>query len=136
MADGPNRYAHKLSKHNCGVVPVDSQTGFHPGLRSIDRALYDDNVPGFCYGAKALGLPACVLGDEGSFRGEFFPVIEAEIAEGPYFERHSPSAWDAEAFHAWVEARAAEGRRKVVLGGLSMDNCTCMTARDTNPRGL
>ena len=81
---------------------------------------------------KALGLPHCVLGDEGSFRGEFFPIIKEEFADSPHIARKAPSAWTEPAFRDWV---TGTGRRKVVLGGISLDNCTSMTALDLLAEG-
>lgn len=129
---GANRYTEKLSRTNCAVVFVDFLTGFLPGLQSIERMLYDGNVKGFCLATKALGLPHCVLGDEGSFRGEFFPIIKEEFADSPTFERHSPSAWDSGPFKGWIEGL---GRKKIVLGGISIDNCTTMTTLDLVANG-
>lgn len=120
----------KLSTDNCCVVFVDYLTGFLPGLRSIDRDLYERNVTGFCLSTKALELPHCVLGDEGSFRGEFFPIVKQELADAPHFGRHTPSAWGSEQFRDWIARQAADGRRKIVLGGISIDNCTSLTALD------
>ncbi len=117
----------KLTRENCCAVLVDYLTGFLPGLRTMPREAFDNAVKGYCRSVKALGLPHCVLGDEGSFRGEFFPVIKEEFADSLHIARHAPSAWSEPAFRDWV---AGTGRRKVVLGGISLDNCTSLTAID------
>ena len=122
----------KLDRGNCCAVLVDYLTGFLPGLRIMEREAYDNAVKGYCRSVKALGLPHCVLGDEGSFRGEFFPLIKEEFADAPHLARHAPSAWSAPAFRDWVRGT---GRRKVVLGGISLDNCTSMTALDLLAEG-
>ncbi len=128
----PSRYAQKLSKENCCAVLVDFLTGFLPGLRTMEREIFDNNVKGYCRSMKALGIPLCVLGDEGDFRGEFLPVIKEEFADAPRFERHAPSAWTAPAFQKWIEGT---GRRKVVIGGISLDNCTSLTSFDLIANG-
>lgn len=129
-------YTEKLSRTNCAVVFVDFLTGFLPGLRSIDRDLYARNVEGWCRATVALGLPHCVLGDEGGFRGDFFPVIEGHVANAPRFARHTPSAMRSGGFADWIAERRAEGRGKIVLGGISIDNCTMQTSLDLLAEGL
>lgn len=119
--------AEKISPGNCVAVLVDYLTGFLPGLRSIDRDDYDRAVRGFCGTVKAFDLPVAVLGDEGSFRGDFFPVIGELFADAPTFGRSTPSGWGAAGFPEWL---AATGRRKVLIGGISLDNCTMMTTLD------
>jgi hypothetical protein len=127
-----NRYTEKLSRGNCCAVFVDYLTGFLPGLRTMEPELFDHNVRGYTLSMRALGVPHCILGDEGGFRGEFFPVIKQEFAGAPTFERHAPSAWTAPAFREWV---AGTGRRKVILGGISIDNCTSQTSFDLIANG-
>jgi nicotinamidase-related amidase len=79
---------------------------------------------------KALDLPHCILGDEGGFRGEFFPVIKHDMKESLRIERHTPSALRTAAFLTWIEQQRADGRDKVVLGGISVDNCAMQTSLD------
>lgn len=129
-------YTEKLSRDNASVVFVDFLTGFLPGLRTMTPEFMNDNVTGFIQSTKALGLPHCVLGDEGGFRGDFFPVVKEELADAPFLERHTPSAWRSGDFRAWAEARKAEGRTKIVLGGISVDNCTMQTTLDLLPAGF
>ncbi len=128
--------ATKLSRTNCAVVLVDFLDGFLPGLRSIDRDLYEANVQGFCASVRALGLPHCVLGDEGDFRGAFFPIIQRDFADAPRFGRHTPSAMRSGGFANWAKAQRAEGRDRIVLGGISIDNCTMQTALDLLAEGV
>ena len=128
--------AGKLSRSNCAVVLVDFLDGFLPGIRSIDRDLFAANVEGFCRATEALGLPRCVLGDEGGFRGRFFPIIGELFAGAEHFGRHTPSAWRSGGFRDWAEARRGEGRHRMVLGGISIDNCTMQTALDLRAAGF
>lgn len=128
----PSRYAQKLSRENCCAAFVDYLTEFLPGLRTMEPEHYDNNVKGYTLSMRALGVPHCVLGDEGSFRGEFFPIIKQEFAAAPRFERHAPSAWTSKPFRDWL---AATGRPKVILGGISIDNCTSLTSFDLIANG-
>ena len=130
------RYTNKLSKTNCAAVLVDYLDGFLPGLRSIDRDLYERNVKGFTGTVLALSLPHCVLGDEGGFRGQFFPIIKRDFSDAPTFARHTPSAMRSGDFPEWIRERRSEGRSKFVLGGISIDNCTMQTSLDLLAEGL
>jgi hypothetical protein len=134
--DLKTRYTATLTRDNCSAVLVDYLDGFLPGLRSVDRDLYARNVEGYCRTVKALNLPHCVLGDPGGFRGVFFPIIRAEFADSPTFGRHTPSAMRSGDFGAWARARKDEGRTKIVLGGISIDNCTLQTALDLLGEGF
>ena len=136
LETGKSAYATKLSRENCAVVLVDFLDGFLPGLRSIDRDLYGTNVEGFCASVRALGLPHCVLGDEGGFRGQFFPFIQRDFADAPRFERHTPSAMRSGGFADWAAQMRAEGRDRIVLGGIAIDNCTMQTALDLIAEGF
>jgi hypothetical protein len=122
----------KLSPDNACAVLVDYLTGFLPGLRSIDRDDYDRAVRGFCGTVKAFDLPVAVLGDEGSFRGDFFPVIGELFADAPTFARTTSSGWGAQGFPEWL---AGTRRMKVLIGGISLDNCTMMTVLDLLANG-
>ena len=103
------------------------------GLSSVEPVSFRHAVSGFCRTVATLGLPHCVLGDEGDFRGAFFPIIKQEFSGSTHIARHTPSAWGAQAFRDWV---AASGRRKIVLGGISLDNRTGLTAIDLMAAGF
>ena len=117
----------RLVRADCAGVMVDFLTGLLVGIRTPGREMLDNNVRGYCGALAALDIPSCVLGDEGGFRGEFFPLIKREFAGLPHFGRHTPSAWRSGGFRDWL---VATGKRQVVLGGLSLDNCTLLTALD------
>ncbi|MBV9076380.1 MAG: isochorismatase family protein, partial [Methylobacteriaceae bacterium] len=123
----------RLVREQCVGVLVDFLTGLLIGIRTIERERFDQNVRGFAGSLKALDIPLCVLGDEGSFRGDFFPLIKQEFADAPHFTRHTPSAWRSGGFRDWV---LGQGRRQVVLGGISLDNCTMLTSLDMLAEGL
>lgn len=123
-------------RDRAAVVFVDYLTGFLPALRTIQRELYDGNVTGHILATQALGLPHCVLGDEGGFRGHFFPAVKEHLADAPHFARHTPSAWRSGGFQAWAVDQKAEGRSQIVLGGISIDNCVTLTALDLLDHGF
>ncbi|MFL4471824.1 isochorismatase family protein [Tateyamaria armeniaca] len=57
-------------------------------------------------------------------------MIKAEFDEADNIARHIPSAKRSGDFANWATARRDEGRSKIVLGGISLDNCTMQTTLD------
>lgn len=129
-------YTDHLSTENCSVVLVDFLDGFMPGLRTMESERFERNVNGFCHTVLTLGLPHCVLGDEGGFRGSFFPVIKEHFGDSPTFGRHTPSACRSGGFRDWAEGQMSAGRKKIVLGGISIDNCSMLTTLDLLAAGF
>jgi nicotinamidase-related amidase len=124
-----DRYQTRLVPEDCAIVLVDFLDGFDPGLQTIASQRWKLNVTAFTKLAKifAARTPVFVLGDEGDFRGSFYPQIAENVPDAPRFERHTPSAFQSEAFRS---ALAASGRKRVVIGGVSLDLCTLHTSLD------
>ncbi len=124
-----DRYQTRLVPEDCAIVLVDFLTGFDPGLRTIPRARWDLNVTAFTRLAKifASRIPVFVVGDEGDFRGQFYPQINENVPDAPRFGRSTPSAYQAEAFRTALEASR---RKRILLGGISLDLCTLHTSLD------
>ena len=122
-----SKYLVKLTPHNSVLVLIDYLTGFMPGLKSIDEPTYKDNVIALVKLGDIFQLPTIVLGDEGSFRGHFFPEITEYLTRGQRIERHAPSAWKAPEF---VAALQQFDRPKIIMAGISLDNCLLQTALD------
>lgn len=120
-------YSEKLTRDNCVVVLVDFLDGFFPGLKTINHDLLRKNAEAFTRLSKIFNLPTIMLGEEGGFRGKFFPEVVAHADHAIRIERHTPSAWDEPLFR---EKLAAIGRKKVLLGGISLDICTLQLAID------
>ena len=116
-----------LSPDNATMVMVDYLTGFRPGLQTVDWDTYQDRVVALSKTVSLFGLPTIVLGDEGGFRGEFFASIDEYFPDAPRIARATPSAWREPAFREQVEAY---GNRKLILAGISIDNCTLLTSLD------
>ena len=123
------RYQTLLTPEDCAIVLVDYLTGFDPGLRTMPRERWDRNVAAFVRLAAAFQArtPVLVLGDEGGFRGRFHPALAEHLPDAPRFERHTPSALRSGPFRGTL---AATGRRRVVIGGISLDLCTLHTSLD------
>lgn len=111
----------KLSRDNCTVVLVDFLTGFLPGVKTIPHDLLEKNAEALARVSAIFNLPTIMLGDEGGFRGTFFNGVTANADHAIRIERHSVSAWDEPRFRTEIERI---GRKKAVVGGISIDICT------------
>ena len=127
-----DRYLQKLQPDNCTLVMVDYLTGFNPGIKSIDRERYNKNVQALAQLGQIFKLPTIILGDAGGFRGEFYEVIDQYYADSVQVERNTPSAWQMPKFREEVKAR---GNQKLILAGISIDNCTMLTTLDALAAG-
>jgi hypothetical protein len=123
----PNRFTEKLSRENTCAVIVDFLDGFLPGLKTIDHYKFRKNAEAFAELTAIFKLPTIFLGEEGSFRGNFFPEVIAHSSHAVRVERHTPSAWDEPEFRKTL---AAMSRKKVLLGGISLDICTQLLTLD------
>jgi len=125
-------YSEKLTRDNCVVILVDFLDGFLPGLKTINHDLLRKNVEAFACLSKIFQLPTIMLGEEGGFRGKFFPEVVAHADHAVRIERHTPSAWDEPNFR---DKLASLGRKKVLLGGISLDICTLQLTLDLQEAG-
>ena len=126
-SEAANPYLENVTADNAVFVAVDYLTGFQPAIRTMDRDLYQNNLTGLARMIAAFDMPVIVLGDEGPPRGSFMPQMEEYFGEAAFVGRSTPSAWREADFREAVEAT---GRRKLVLAGISTDNCTLLTALD------
>ncbi|MCI4651705.1 isochorismatase family protein [Phaeodactylibacter sp.] len=120
-------YTERVTPENAVLVMVDFLDGFLPGLRTIDRSLFRANAEALARIGKIFNLPTIILGEEGDFRGNFFPEVMKHLDHGIRVERHTPSAWDEPEFIKTIEKI---GRKKVIVGGISLDICTTMLTID------
>ncbi len=120
-------YREKLTRDNCVVVLVDFLDGFLPGLKTINHDLLRKNAEAFTRLSKIFNLPTILLGEEGGFRGKFFAEMVAHADHAIRVERHTPSAWDEPVFR---DKLTMLGRKKVLLGGISLDICTLQLTLD------
>jgi Isochorismatase family len=128
----PNRFAEKLTRDNTCAVIVDFLDGFLPGLKTIDHYKFRKNAEAFAELTSIFKLPTVFLGEEGSFRGNFFPEVVAHSQHAVRVERHTPSAWDEPVFRTTL---AGMKRKKVLLGGISLDICTQLLTLDLLANG-
>lgn len=127
-----NPYLEKLSKTNSALVMVDYLTGFDPGLKTIEKNLYIHNVTALAQIGQIFKLPTVILGDEGDFRGQFYPLLKKHLPNAPILARHAPSAWTEQSFRDFLKN---SGRKKIIIAGISLDNCTLQTSLDLLKNG-
>lgn len=120
-------YTDKLTRDNAVVVLVDFLDGFFPGVKTIEHDLLRRNAEAFTRLSALFKMPTIMLGEEGGFRGKFFPGVLANAGHAVRVERHTPSAWDEPNFRTTL---AGMGRKKVILGGISLDICTLQLTLD------
>jgi nicotinamidase-related amidase len=120
-------YTDKLTRDNAAFVLVDFLDGFFPGIRTIDHDQLRRNAEAFARLSALFEMPTIMLGEEGDFRGSFFPGVVANAAHAIRIERHTPSAWDEPNFRTALQEI---GRKKIILGGISLDICTLQLTLD------
>lgn len=127
-----NWYTEKLSKDNTVLVLVDFLTGFDPAIKTIDTLTLYHNVTAFAKIGQIFKLPTIVLGDEGGFRGNFYSAIKKYTNGATFIERQTPSAWRVDEFKKFL---TKANRKKILLGGISLDNCVLQTSLDLLANG-
>jgi hypothetical protein len=123
----PNPFIEKLTKENAAFVYVDFLTGFDPGLKTIEKSTFVNNATAFAKLSEIFKMPTIVLGEEGGFRGKFYSLVKNHLKHGISVERHTPSAWDEPKFREEIKKI---GRKKIILGGISLDICTQLLTLD------
>ena len=94
--------------------------------------MFRANAAAFARVSEIFAMPTIVLGDEGGFRGAFMPDVMAYLGHAVRIECHAVSAWQEPRFRAEIERI---GRRRIVLGGISIDICTLQLALDLRGAG-
>ncbi|MDX2205952.1 MAG: isochorismatase family protein [Hyphomicrobiaceae bacterium] len=117
----------RLTPENAVLVYVDYTTGLDNLMTTLPARQYRNNIAAFAKFAALFDMPAAVLGEENDYYGTFLPEIaEVVRAGGRTFPRTQVSGYVPD-FVRWLEGT---GRRNVILGGISIDNCTLHTALD------
>lgn len=120
-------YTEKLTPQNAGLIMVDFLTGFDPGLNTIPKAVFNQNATALAKMSNIFNLPTIMLGEEGGFRGKFYPLVGEYLSKATRVERHTPSAWDEPNFQTAVKKL---NRKKLIVGGISLDICTQLLTLD------
>ncbi len=110
------------------IVYVDYVTGLDNLMTTIPGKQYRNNIAAFARISTLLKMPTGVLGEENAYYGTFLPEIKALIDGGArtFRPRSTPTGYAAD-FAEWL---AGTGCRNVLIGGISIDNCTLHTSLD------
>lgn len=122
-----NPALRRMTPDSAVIAYVDYVTGLDNLITTIPGRQFRNNIAAFAKFSGLFGLPTAVFGEENAYYGTFLPEIRALIDAGAAtFPRTTPSG----ATPAFMEWLRATGRRDVIIGGISIDNCTLHTALD------
>ncbi|MDP2801684.1 MAG: isochorismatase family protein [Phreatobacter sp.] len=110
------------------LVYVDYVTGLDNLMTTIPGKQYRNNIAAFAKFSSLFGMPTGVLGEENDYYGSFLPEIKTLIDAGArtFQSRTTPTGYTAE-LAEWLRQT---GCRNVLIGGISIDNCTLHTSLD------
>lgn len=118
----------QLTPENAVLVYVDYVTGLDNLMNTIPGKQYRNNIAAFAKFSTLFKMPTGVMGEENDYYGTFLPEIKAVIAAGgKIFEPRTTPTGYAPDFAKWLKAT---GRKNVIIGGISIDNCTLHTSLD------
>jgi hypothetical protein len=118
----------KLTPDNAVLVYVDYVTGLDNLINTIPGKQYRNNVAAFAKFSTLFKMPTAVMGEENDYYGTFLPEIKGVIAAGgkTFAPRSTPTGYTPD-FAKWLKET---GRNNVIIGGISIDNCTLHTSLD------
>lgn len=109
------------------LIYVDYVTGLDNLITTIPGPQFRNNITAFAKFNPLFKVPTIVLGEENDYYGTFLPEITEHVTHDVHrFNRSQISGYTPE-MKAWL---GSTGRRTVVIGGISIDNCTLHTALD------
>lgn len=113
---------------NAVLVYVDYVTGLDNLMTTIPGKQYRNNIAAFAKFSTLFRMPTAVLGEENDYYGTFLPEIKKLVGEGgkTFAPRSTPTAYTPD-FASWLKST---GRQNVIIGGISIDNCTLHTSLD------
>ncbi|SMD10832.1 Isochorismatase family protein [Fulvimarina manganoxydans] len=119
--------AERLTPDNTVLVYVDYTTGLDNLMNTMPGAVYKNNIEAFAKFNPLFKMPTAILGTENDYYGTMLPEITDHVSyDVRRFPRHTMSGYTAE-MAEWLRE---SGRTNVLIGGISIDNCTTHTALD------
>ncbi len=119
--------AERLTPENTVLIYVDYTTGLDNLMNTIPGEVYKNNIEAFAKFNPLFKMPAAILGDESEYYGKMIPEITENVTENAkQFPRDTVSGYTAE-LARWLRD---SGRTNVLIGGISIDNCTTHTTLD------
>ena len=117
----------KVTPQNAVFVYVDFNTGLDNQLTTVPGKQFRNNVAAFAKLNPIFKVPTAIFGEENDYYGPFYPEITQHVTHDAHrFHRTTPSGYTPE-FAEWLKKT---GRKNVVIGGISIDNCTLHTSLD------
>ena len=109
------------------LIYVDYVTGLDNLITTIPGPQFRNNITAFAKFNTLFRTPTIVLGEENDYYGTFLPEITEHVTHDVHrFYRTQVSGYTPEV-KAWL---ASTGRKTIVIGGISIDNCTLHTTLD------
>lgn len=117
-----------FSPANTALVYVDYVTGLDNLMTTIPGKQYRNNIEAFAKFSSLFKIPTAIIGEENNYYGTFLPEIKKLVTNGgkTFAPRSTPTGY-APDFASWLKAT---GRKNVLIGGISIDNCTLHTSLD------
>ncbi|MDX2234498.1 MAG: isochorismatase family protein [Hyphomonadaceae bacterium] len=126
-AGPPPAARHQLAVSDTVFIYVDYVTGLDNLITTVPGQQFRNNVTAFAKFNPLFKVPTIVLGEENDYYGTFLPEITQHVTHDVHrFNRTSVSGYTP-AVAAYL---ARTGRKTVVIGGISIDNCTLHTTLD------
>lgn len=125
---GTNPALSGFSPANSALVYVDYVTGLDNLMTTIPGKQYRNNIAAFAKFSTLFKMPTAIVGEENDYYGTFLPEIKKLVSDGAktFAPRSSPTSYTPD-FAAWLKST---GRQNVIIGGISIDNCTLHTSLD------
>lgn len=132
-ADNANAAFSGMTIDDTVLIYVDYVTGLDNLMNTLPGQVYRNNVAAFARFSTLFGIPTGIMGEENEYYGTFLPEIKALIDAGArtFAPRSTSTGFNAE-LSEWL---ARTGRKTVLIGGISIDNCTLHTSLDLMRNG-
>lgn len=121
-----NPALHRPTPESAVLVYVDYVTGLDNLMNTIPTKVYKNNVEAFAKMNTLFSIPAVILGEESEYYGAFLSEVRSVTHEVQRYNRTQISGFVPD-FRAWL---ASTGRRDIIIGGISIDNCVLHTTLD------
>jgi hypothetical protein len=117
----------RVTPESAVLIYVDYVTGLDNLMNTIPPQQYRNNVAAFSKFNVLFKIPAVILGEETEYYGTFFPEITKNVTYDTIKSNRTTISGYTPAVRKWLKAK---GRKNVIIGGISIDNCTLATALD------
>lgn len=121
-----NPALHRPSPTSAILVYVDYVTGLDNLMNRLPTKVYKNNIEAFAKMNPLFKMPTVIFGEENEYYGTFLPEMAHVTHDTRRYNRTQISGYVPE-FREWL---ASTGRRDVIIGGISLDNCVLHTALD------